>query len=62
MIYVATGNTLTITGPANVRVSGKPALSGTQPVPGSVPGTDETATTAAKEPHNGKPQPAHTTA
>lgn len=34
MIEIKSGNNLTIAGPANVRVWGKPTLSGTQPVPG----------------------------
>jgi hypothetical protein len=56
LIEIKTGNTLTITGPARVIVYGKPALSGTQPVPAS----DAALETAAKELPNGKSQPAHT--
>lgn len=42
MIEIKSGNNLTIAGPANVRVWGKPTLSGTQPVPGDYEPADRT--------------------
>jgi hypothetical protein len=51
MIEIKSGNTLTITGPGRVSVYGKPALSGTQPVPGEVE-VEEHATSAKAASHN----------
>jgi hypothetical protein len=51
MIEIKSGNTLTITGPGRVSVYGKPALSGTQPVPGEVE-VEEHTTSAKAASHN----------